>query len=321
MEEIPVIKSGVKEAMDAIRADKKRETQAIYLIKQTSVGLYGKFNYHEDTSGEGDYITSGSEIMKEYNLSQNASIEELYNAIANSGNTITMYEILEWFNEQYNCIKKEAEKLPKLEFMLEKWETGSTDKASFVFERIVGTSLEDLTLSFYNENETINEYIPRRLSFKDNLNAYLECAGRDRFGTQKIDAISKELVKEYLELSKKYINYLNAFSFLRWRALTTICNLRRYYHGVFNSNISGNDPYRNLDNILVGIGHAGNEDAYYFRYNLGNEKLEDPMLGFWDCICSEKPQSQKTIGDLTEDSHTMAKTLRLNRDYLPFKVK
>ena len=299
---------------------KKRKTNAIHSIKQKSVGLYSKRNYKEITDTDIVFLDSEEEIMRECNVPNNhrPRIDKLYDAIANSGNTITMYEILEWFNEQYKNIKKDAEKLPKLEFMIEKWESGSLEKASFVFDRLVGRYKNNMGLHFIDDNESSSDFFHRKLSFRDGEEAAFINYANALLPTERINVISKEVIKEYLELSKRYLDYLNAYSFLRQPVPTSIGNLY-FYKGLFDSSIYGNDPYRKLDRVRIGTYRGGNVDSHFFAYKLGGEKLESPVMTFYDC---HVPKSEETIGDIVDNNpHAMAKTLRLNRNYLPFKVE
>ena len=187
---------------------KKRKTNAIDSIKRKSIGLYSKLNYKEITDTDIVFSDSEEEIMRECNVPNNhrPRIDELYDAIANSGNTITMYDILEWFNEQYKNIKKEAEKLPKLEFMIEKWETGSLEKASFVFDRLVGRYKNNMGLHFIDDNESSADFFHRKLSFRDGEEVAFMNYTNALLPTERINVISKEIIKEYLELSKRYLD-------------------------------------------------------------------------------------------------------------------
>lgn len=298
---------------------KKRKTNVINSIKQKSVGLYSKRNYREITDVSIVFSDSEDEIIRECDVLNNyrLRIDNLYDAIASSGNTITMYDILDWFNEQYKNIKKDAEKLPKLEFLMEKWETGSLEETSFIFDRLVGRYKNNMGLHFIDANESSTDFFHRRLFFRDGEETAFMNYTNSLLPTEKINVVRKEIIKEYLELSKKYLDYLNAYSFLRQPTPTSIGNLY-YYNGVFDSSICGNDPYRKLDSVVIGTNRGGNVDSYFFAYKLGGEKLESPVMTFYDCHASK---STETIGNIVDnDPHAMAKTLRLNRNYLPFKV-
>ena len=299
---------------------KMRKTNVIHSIKHKSVGLYSKRNYKEITDTDIVFLDSEEEITRECNVPNDnrSRIDKLYDAIANSGNTITMYDILEWFNEQYKNIKKDTEKLPKLEFMIEKWETGSLEKASFVFDRLTGRYKNNMVLHFIDDNESSTDFFHRKLTFRDSEEVAFMNYTNALLATERINVISKEVIKEYLELSKRYLDYLNAYSFLRQPVATNIGNLY-FYKGIFGSSIYGNDPYRKLDKVMIGTNRGGNVDSYFFAYELGGEKLENPVMTFYDC---HSPKKGKTIEEIIDNNpHAMAKTLRLNRNYLPFKVK
>lgn len=314
-------KQPVKEYAPTRGMDKKRKTNAIPIIKDYSVDFYGKNNYKTVTDPNIEWDNSKKEIIKEYKISnKKISRNELYNIIASSGNTITLYDIIEWFNEQYKSIKKDAEKLPKLDFIFEKWETDSLENASFVFDRLVGRHLDNMDLHFIDKNESPTDFFHRLLVFSDNSEkAFIQYINAN-FKAEPINEINKEIVREYLELSKKYLDYLNAYAFLRQNEPTSICNTY-HYEGQFDSCIYGNDPYRKLDKIMVGYNRGGNEDSYFFTYKLGVDKLENPITKFVERKWHDL-SGRETMGDLVDNNpHAMAKTLRLNRKYLSFKIK
>ena len=265
--------------------DKSRKTNVIFNMENCSVELYSKKNYRKVNSADYCFYDSIDEIMEEYGIENNVhnlNVHNLYDIIANSENTITMYEILEWFNEQYKNIKKEAHKLPKLEFFIKKWEIDSLEKVSFVFDRLNGRRKDEMTLHFVDENEKLSDFFHRKLFFSSKENAAFMQYINALFHVQEIDEISKELIREYLELSKKYLDYLNAYQFLKKPEPTNISN-KYYYNGIFDSSIYGNDPFRNLDKVMVGVNRGGNVDSYFFTYKLGGDRLEDPIMYFYDC--------------------------------------
>lgn len=308
-----------------------KKTLAIRFAKAWSLQLYSKnlrdtnrYHLRSDMKEIRNGIIKEFEInMKPYD--SNTELDEenddiLYDAIANSGKTITLYDLIEWFNEQYNSIREEAKDLPQLQFPVYKWEKGKMEDTSFVFEDFCDFPFN---LFFTDSKEKNDEYIRRRLYIsieRDGTCRQGICAmGPCYVDAKKIDSISEDVIKEYIEISKKYENYLKAFNFLR-RTNTEIDNSQFQKKGPLTTAIIGGDPYRNLTHFIVHYAHGGNEDAYYFTYNLGQPTLGVPILNFFEpFVVGEVLSEQEDIRK--NNPHILAKTLRVNKEVLPFKIK
>ena len=312
-----------------------KKTKAILIAKAWSIQLYSE--YCNDT-----HEWSLRSYMKEI---RNGIIEELgirgvnrypyttdieydgandliiYDAIVNSGKTITLYDLIDWFNNQYNSMREEAKDLPKLQFPVYKWEKGKKEDASFVFDNL-HDDFGNL-LYFVDENEKMNEYIRRNLVIGKDLHGNdeqsIQMYGATFCDEQEINSIDKDVVNAYMELSMKYKDYLLAYNFLR-RTNTEVDKRQFHRKGAFTTAIIGVDPYRDLSQFIVHYGHGGNEPGYYFTYDLGNNALGIPILNFFEHnVVGDDLSEQEDIRK--SNPHVLAKTLRVNRDILPFKIK
>ena len=259
-------------------------------------------------------------------LGKNCSISDLYKGIEQTGNTITVYELIEWFNEQYNCIRQEAKDLPKLEFDLYKDELGKKTKTTFVLTDV----WTDVSLRFEEEKLSINNFMRRFLMIdKESYGGEtcIACKGRDWYGSDNPDVIKIDdsLIEAYLEISKKYIDYLKAYAFLR-RSNDLDYKNTRYKKGPLPTYIYGSDPcggvdpYRDLAQILVHYGNAGNDIGYIFTYDLGTPTLKNPHIVFSDNSCTIE-NGENYREEVLNNPHVLAKTIRINRDNLPFSIK
>ena len=313
-------------------------TNAIEEAKCASMHLYSDdcFTHENCTTGLGRRVNKNIQKKVIQDLSDkgidasfligDCSISDLYKGIEQTGNTITVYELIDWFNEQYNCIKKESENLPKFEFDLYKDELGKKVKTTFVLTDVWGDSLR-----FEEEKLSINNFMRRVLTIDkedyEGKRFALSCRGRDWYSVEddSVIEIDDDLIDTYFEVSEKYRDYLQAYAFLRRSNDLDYKNVR-YKKGPLPTYIygadpcGGVDPYRDLAQILVHYGNAGNDIGYIFTYDLGIPTLNKPHLVFSDNSCST------VIGvdyqdEVLNNPHVLAKTIRINKGNLPFKIK
>lgn len=259
-------------------------------------------------------------------LKGDCSISDLYKGIEQTGNTITVYELIDWFNNQYNCIRKEAENLPKFEFDLYKDELGKKVKTTFVLTDVWGHSLW-----FEEEKLSINNFMRRVLTIDkeddEGKRFALSCRGRDWYSGEDdgVIEIDDDLIDTYFEVSEKYRDYLQAYAFLR-RSNDLDYKNTRYQKGPLPTYIygadpcGGVDPYRDLAQILVHYGNAGNDIGYIFTYDLGTPTLKNPHIVFSDNSCTIKI-GENYRDEVLNNPHVLAKTIRINRGNLPFQIK
>ena len=310
-------------------------TNAIEEAKCASMHLYSNdcFTHENCTTGLGRNVNKNIQKKVIQDLSDkgidasfligDCSISDLYKGIEQTGNTITVYELIDWFNEQYNCIKKEAENLPKFEFDLYKDELGKKVKTTFVLTDVWGDSLR-----FEEEKLSINNFMRRVLTIDkeddEGKRFALSCRGRDWYSDSVIE-IDDDLIDTYFEVSEKYRDYLQAYAFLRRSNDLDYKNVR-YKKGPLPTYIygadpcGGVDPYRDLAQILVHYGNAGNDIGYIFTYDLGTPTLNKPHLVFSDNSCTIK-MGANYREEVLNNPHVLAKTIRINRGNLPFKIK
>lgn len=316
-----------------------KKSFAIYCAKAMSIQLYSRLCLTTDSWVElRNYM---SEIrngiieelginMKLYAPDDNPEYDDktindliIYDAIAKSGETITLYDLIDWFNNQYNSIRQDTKDLPKLQFPIKKFEKGTVEEASFVFEQMADNYVyASPMLHFVNENDKINEYFHRILCLaKKDDGSYCQnilVDGPSYILDENIDCIPSDVIKDYLEISEKYKDYLSAYRFLR--RSNTATDKSQPKKGPFTTAIIGNDPYRDLSHFVVHYGHGGNEPGYIFSYGLGDETLKEPILDFLEYnVVGDDLEDQEDIRK--NNPHVLAKTLRVNRDILPFKIK
>ena len=84
--------------------------------------------------------------------------------------------------------------------------------------------------------------------------------------------------------------------------------------------VMGSSAVVHVLDCVVHYGHGGNEPGYYFTYDLGNNALGIPILNFFEYnVVGDDLSEQEDIRK--NNPHVLAKTLRVNRDILPFKIK
>ena len=313
-----------------------RKSFSINCAKAWSIQLYSDFCFDTDQWHLRRYMKDiRNGIIKEFGIDlpfytedteydvENGKDEIIYNAIASSGKTITFYDFIAWFNNQYRSMREDAKDLPKLQFPVYKWEKGKNEDASFVFHSF-SDGIDGPMIAFSDENEKLNEYVRRHLhivfakekgKYEQSILGYGPAYGWD----EPLDAMDQELMKEYMDLALKYRDYLDAYEIFR-RTNTEVDKRQFHKKGPLTTAIMGVDPYRDLSQFIVHFGHGGNEPGFYFTYDLGNETLKEPVLNF------HEPQADEDVLKDQEDirktnPHVLAKTLLLNRDILPFSIK
>ena len=315
-----------------------KKTCAINEAKCASMHLYANDCFNHDKStfllGRGkvnekvknmvikDLISIGKSASS---IEGPCSINELYNAIIETGNTITVYDLINWFNEQYKLIKEEAKALPKLEFDLYKAELGKSQRVCFTLTDIFD---KGESLFFEDINAGFNDFARRTLSIGSNFMCdgtefSISLIGRDWYSLDDEDTfkINKDIAEAYIELSKKYYDYLKAYAFLR-RSNDQNFSTTRYQRGPLPTYIYGTDPLRDLNQFLVHYGTcAGNDIGYIITYDLGESSLGNPTLVFSDNSYALKdgPDTQEEIRE--NYPHMLARTLRINKNNLPFNIK
>ena len=115
---------------------------------------------------------------------------------------------------------------------------------------------------------------------------------------------------------KAYTHFINSSN----RLSKVLFGISR--HTTINAGIYGGDPFHNLEQFAVGFGQSGNEPSYFFTYNLGTETLEKPIFKFRDMegkfLNGEEFIDKDEL--LNNNYHEVAKTLKLCKTYLPFKI-
>lgn len=273
-----------------------------------------------------EYYKKCAEILK-VELGENYSYEDM----CNPNVSVSMFEIINWFNNQYRLIREEGKDLPKLEFEVDKWEIGKKEKVSFTLLQELSTGF----LQFLENNVDTRNFVYRRLCMSDkskliasreedpDYDAYIETIGNNIYEVERVD-IKPEMIKKYLELSYKYSEYIKAYTFLR-NVIVTIPEKTALFgstKGQFYSAIYGDNPFNSLDSFLFNVGTGGNEIYVIVRYDLGKEELEKPFIRIRENDCVQKlSEGVMYVDDLVNNKpHELAKRLRLPIKRLPFKI-
>jgi hypothetical protein len=257
---------------------------------------------------------------------------ERYEVLEESGLMVSLYDIIDWFNKEYLKIKKDAESLPKIELEIDKWEIGKKVIVPFDF-----LWCNEATIAFTESPINLNEIFHRELTIQDDLknlifennvekdgrfSLVLKTQGCQCNSHKKISGLDQEVLLMYRKIVDKYFNYLKAYTHFTNcsnRLSKTIFGIDR--RTIINTGIYGGDPFHNLEQFVVGFGQSGNEPSYFFTYNLGSEILEKPIFMFRESL-EKFPECEQLDKDelLNKNYHEVAKTLKLCRSYLPFKM-
>ena len=91
-----------------------------------------------------------------------------------------------------------------------------------------------------------------------------------------------------------------------------------YRKGLIVSTIFGTDPFKNLEKFMFHYGNGGDNECYLINYDLGGEGIQNPHIYFHNHnkICFSDVQN-----DFRDDPNILAKTLRIRKRNLPFKIK
>ena len=273
--------------------------EAIHVAKKDSIILCSKRNY---VSKEKLDIQECIEYTKkEYGIPNDIiSSDKMYNYLIESGKTVSLYEIINWFNRTYNEIKSKCISLPKIYDSHYSLKMNQRKPSSFVID----STFDPNSFTLIDENSTPNDFVKIKIIIdkitEDISKSTIILTGDSYFSTKEI-TISQDILKAYLLINKEYQNYLNAYAFLKKQTEESFLP-----KGIFKSYIYGDDPIRKLQSVIV---EFGPNPSFFFSYELGNDSLDSPL----------NIKGSKDIGYL-EDPHIMAKTLRLPKDYIPFKL-
>lgn len=295
------------------------KTRAIAEAKKDSLKLFSSKNkcwkswcsdWLEKSGG-----TFDEEIIQTLNIDINKPYD-LYEEIAKSDLTISLYDLISWFNEQYNLIREKTKNLPELVFPVYKWEKGKEEEVNLLISNI-GTDY----LSFRDLNESLlKEYICRTYSIKkkeDDFKYTVSLEGSGYYEKERLDPEKKELLQEYYTIAHEFYDYIAAYSLLR-STDTEYFKSTFWAKGFLQTAIFGDNPFNNLEDFFVHYGEGGNVDGYFFGYKLGEQTLPDPkIIKFWDQhpeLCTENKS------DIINNPHILAKTLRVRKDNFPFNI-
>lgn len=288
------------------------KTRAIEVAKNESLVLFSEKNMYR---GLGDARNGyEEEIIRALNI-DTSKPHDLYEEISKSGLTVSLYDLISWFNEQYNLIRDKAKDLPDLVLPVYKWEKDKEEKA-----HLIVTDIGHDSLHFRDLNESlVHEYMCRRYAIRKDKNGFKYSISLDGYGyyeSEKLDTEKKELLQEYYALAQKFYDYIAAYSFFR---ATDTDNFKSTFNlkGVLGTAIFGSNPFNNLEQFFVHYGNGGNVDGYFFNYKLGERTISDPKIRFWDAhpeICTENRS------DIINNPDVLAKTLRMRKSNLPFNI-
>lgn len=281
---------------------KYNKTRAIKTAKRESLILFSRREYEQ-------------EIIQSLNIDISKPFD-LYEEIAKSNLTISLYDIIEWFNEQYNLIREKSKDLPDLIFPVYKWEKDKEEDVQLIL-----TDISHGSISFRDLRESlVHEYMRRRYSVYRECNSFkyiIDIDGFAHYETEEFDPEKKELLQEYYAIAQEFYNYMQAYSLFR-STDTEYFKSTFFSKGDLGSAIFGLNPFNNLEQFFVHYGAGGNEDGYFFNYRLGEKNLPIPDIRFWDNypeLCTEN------VSEILNNPHVLAKTLRLKKSNLPFSIK
>ncbi len=254
----------------------------------------------------------GLEIGKSYNL---------YDEIVKSDLTISLYDIISWFNEQYNLIREKSKDLPDLNFSVYKWEKRKEEEARFVFENIDD---DCNNIFFRDQNESYNEFfhrffiIGKKHRLNTNIDEYTQkiSSVNDVYtDTKDFNVLSKESIDEYLNIAREFYDYLVAYSF--FKNDDDGYSQNSYPKGSLTSTINGTSPFKNLEQFNFNCGLGGNEDGCLLSYDLGSEVIQNPYIYYNGSGLS----FSEIQNEFLDDPDMLAKTVRIRMKNLPFHIK
>ena len=293
------------------------KTRAIKEAKEQSLVLFSKnINLDIGSQVSRKYMDG---IIDELNIdtSKTKDLYDIYDALVKSGLTISLYDIIEWFNGQYNLIREKSRDLPELIIPVYKEEKGKEEEAHLIVIHV-----DDNSIDFGDLNESpYNEYFRRCYTVDKKKGNYICLSGAGHFETVALDSEKKELLGEYLIIAQDFKEYLKAFSY--FHSTNNLSSTYNYYNkGVLGTAIFGTNPFKNLEQFFVHYGSGGNVDGYFFNYELGKESLPSPTFRPWHSHMTQNPESyDEDISDIINSPHVLAKTLRVRKGLLPFEIK
>lgn len=259
-------------------------------------------------------------IMEELGV---RSEDEILSALCRPEFSAPMFDIITWFNRKYIEIKSEAASIPPIRLQIVNPMTHELETVTFKYYRQVD---EDVFTVFYIEDPiSTSNFFYRVITISESEGRYNSPQGKRCFAglLTRINAsafiydtvdIDENVLMQILNLSKKYQNYLNAYTFFAhnpylWPKFEwPLCQ-----KGGLQSSIIGDNPFNSLEKFIFAVGPMANERFFCDAYKLGNPTLSFPWHFHTDVIFGEQTA-------LDKETHVFAKTLRLPVKRLPFKM-